>query len=251
MGVNAQAMTPLQLAPNTIALWQCSPLDITAPALLARYESLLSHDERERKNRFHFDKHQHTYLVTRAMEKTLLSRYTGSPMDKLVCQRNTYGKPYLCQQGITPRWYYNLSHTDDLIVMAIGQGGELGVDVESTHRKVSYQSIIRSFFAKSEIHAVEQQATEAEKNQCFYQYWTLKEAYIKAIGKGIATTLQGVAFDLSDLSHIQHSDKNTTDNRTWQHYLFDTDNAHIIALSVELREKQAPTVERHTMIPLT
>lgn len=250
MGLDSQAMTTRQLAPHSIALWQCSPCDITAPSLLAGYESLLTNDERKRKNRFRFHQHRHLYLVTRAMEKTLLARYTGIAINEIVCHRNSHGKPYLCQSNENALWHYNLSHTDDLIVMAITQGTELGVDVESTHRSVAYQNIMHSFFTKSEIDDIERQVTKKEKNKRFYQYWTLKEAYIKAIGKGIATTLQGIEFNLSDLNDIRYNDKNTPDDRSQQHYLFDTTQGHIIALSVASTAKEPPIVERKTMIPL-
>ncbi|MDQ6976183.1 MAG: 4'-phosphopantetheinyl transferase superfamily protein [Mariprofundaceae bacterium] len=252
MGFDAATMSlfssPLYFAPNTIALWLCWPQEISEPSLLAQYESVLTHDETQRKNRFHFHKHRHLYLVTRAMEKTLLARYSGIHLKQLTCLRNAYGKPYLCQNGIHPLLYYNLSHTDDLIVMALSKGCELGVDVESTHRIVCREEIVRSYFAKSETDDIQKQATEKEKNIRFYQYWTLKEAYIKALGKGIGSNLESIHFDLTDSKKIKHTDENNLDNTLWQHYLFTTEKGHSIALVLDSREKLK--VNMRTMIPM-
>lgn len=244
-------LPPLCLTQNSIDLWLCFPQEVTAPSLLAQYEGLLTSDEMIRKNRFHFQKHRQLYLITRAMEKDLLSRYSGIAMAELVLKRNAYGKPMLQQNSRgSSRLHYNISHTEGLIVLALCKGRQIGVDVESTQRKIGYQSIIQSYFSNAEVDDIEQQTTEQKKNNRFYDYWTLKEAYIKGIGKGLSTALQNIQFKLSHDNKISCIDNNSTEHGAWQQYLFTADHAHTIAVSVASTSELLSGVHIRKMIPM-
>ncbi|WP_124066559.1 4'-phosphopantetheinyl transferase superfamily protein [Clostridium sp. E02] len=100
------------------------------------------------------------------------------------------GKPYLTDY---PHIHYNISHTDGLVVCAIGDD-PLGVDVEKI--RTHPQEVIRKIMSEQEKQALNQ-CLEKERDQLFFQIWTLKESYVKAEGCGITVPLAGISFDLS------------------------------------------------------
>jgi 4'-phosphopantetheinyl transferase len=103
----------------------------------------------------------------------LLEFYAGTR----ACERTTRGKPYV--QGSEVR--FNLSHSGGLTVCAFCLGREIGIDVECENRKVDPLKLANRFFAADEVEAV-----RTGGRKVFMRLWTRKEAYVKALGKGIA-----------------------------------------------------------------
>ena len=106
-------MTPANaaLGAQDIHLYFACDGEITDQDLLARYGSLLNADEQQQQQRFHFAKHRHQYLVTRALVRTILSRYVNAiAPPQWVFSRNQYGKPAIANSLAQPL-YFNISHT--------------------------------------------------------------------------------------------------------------------------------------------
>ena len=109
-----------QLDSGQIHLWLAWLGEITDSRLLAEYRSLLSEEERQRQMRFHFERDRHRYLVTRAMVRTVLSKYADVAPRDWRFAANDYGKPSIAAEHTEARGIeFNLSHTDGLVVLGV------------------------------------------------------------------------------------------------------------------------------------
>jgi 4'-phosphopantetheinyl transferase len=178
-------------------LWHVDPEQVTDDLLLAAYRDLLSPAERERMARFAFERLRRDYLVTRALVRTTLSIYQPA-VDPRSWQfvANPYGRPEIQAPLAAPRLRFNLSHTDRSIVCLVAVEREIGVDVEDTARAGSFGTeIAQRFFSPLEVAELQSLPPEAQPSR-FFDYWTLKEAYIKARGLGLQLPLDQFSFHL-------------------------------------------------------
>ena len=158
-------------------LWWIRPDTLTDPAELARCRALLTDDEREKTDRFRFARDRHTCLITRVLVRTTLSRYCDIPPARWRFRTNDHARPEIGTPPSTIR--FNLSHTNGLIVCLVSRGREVGVDVESLNRANRWLDLAERFFAPREA-AVLRRVDASERPTRFLEYWTLKEAYVKA-----------------------------------------------------------------------
>lgn len=148
---------------------------------------MLSDEETAAYHRFLFDRDRYLYLTAHVLLRTALSNVTSlNPADWLI-HRNGYGKPFIVNSGY--EWLnFNLSHTHGLAVCAIVHSCETGIDVERFERIEDPTGICEGFFTKKERDYILCDNT-SEKQKRFIRMWTLKEAYIKAVGKGLSIPL--------------------------------------------------------------
>ena len=163
---------------------------------LDSYKALLSKDEHERMARLVFDRDQRAFVITRAHVRTMLSRYAAvAPTDWRFVE-NVHGRPEILDRPAgTPDLRFNISHTDGLIACAVTIGREVGVDVEHIGRHLTHD-IAGRFFAPDEVADLRRLPLD-DQARVFFDYWTLKEAYIKARGFGLALPLGEFAFRLN------------------------------------------------------
>jgi 4'-phosphopantetheinyl transferase len=148
--------------------------------------SWLSLDETARAERFHFEKHRRAFVLGRAALRGLLGRYLGLPAAQISFAYGPKGKPALADATTPLR--FNASNSGDLAVVAVAEGCELGVDVEQLRPVPEIESIAARFFAPEES-AELLELPEASRSQGFFNCWTRKEAYIKAVGDGLSAPL--------------------------------------------------------------
>jgi 4'-phosphopantetheinyl transferase len=133
--------------------------------------------------------------MARGMLRVILSRYLNVTPGQIQFHYNRYGKPRIMDPAGTEWLNFNVSHSGDLILIAIAHGRKIGVDLEQTRQDVSYDQVAQRFFSPQE-YAMLQSFTAAEaKRKAFFDYWTRKEAYIKAQGQGLSIPLE--QFDVS------------------------------------------------------
>ncbi len=145
-------------------------------------EPWLSDSDRQRCARLIFPHHRQRQRVSCAVLRRLLSHLLQRPPHQLVWERADHGKPYLPQAGC----FFNLSHSENIAGLAVSPWGEIGLDVEDRRRRVEYLSLGRRFFAPAEADALQH---AADPRDFFFQVWTAKEAYIKALGDGLSHPL--------------------------------------------------------------
>lgn len=184
-------------------------------ARLPRYRALLNEDERAREERFYFDADKERFVIGRAVTRLQLSRFLGGDPRAWPLVTNRYGRPELASP-VPPPIGFNVSHTPGLVACAIAATADVGVDVEFVARRLTYDVADR-FFAPSEVADLRRLDAE-EQARVFFDYWTLKEAYIKARGMGLALPLAHFAFVLRPpaLPTIRFDPEIDDDATTWQ-----------------------------------
>jgi 4'-phosphopantetheinyl transferase len=115
--------------------------------------------------------------------RDVLSRATGFPPASLAFTLNDFGKPYLKNS-----LQFNLSHSEDLVAIGLVDQREIGVDVEFVRPMANLEDIAASVYTPGEMASL-LQAPGPDRERLFFRYWTRKESYIKAIGKGLSIPL--------------------------------------------------------------
>ena len=255
----------LKLNQTEIQLWFAFPDEIQDIALLSAYDRLMSEEERAHQQRFHFAKHRHQYLITRALVRTTLSRYTDVDPSHWQFYKNQYGRPEIHHSDGLPELRFNLSHTDGLIICGVVLKQDIGVDVEDTERKGAPLEIADRFFSAQEVHDLNQ-VPDSEKRKRFFNYWTLKESYIKARGMGLSLPLEQFTFHIPGKrfcaqkrlpeiqSHqplrISFAPQLQDDPNQWQFWSLQATQRHKVAISLRRDEDVAYQLTLKKVVPL-
>jgi 4'-phosphopantetheinyl transferase len=184
-----QAGSGWQIAPSSPSL-TTGVVDVWAfdsePTIddLAQCGATLSPDERVRASRFRLDRDRSRFIRIRGALRTLLGGYLGVGPADLVFEYGAHGKPALAG-GYRDALKFNVSHSNGLALMAISPDVEVGLDVEGVRPMPDAEDIAARFFSARE--AEELQALPAVfRTAAFFSCWTRKEAYLKAVGRGLA-----------------------------------------------------------------
>ncbi len=238
----------LKIKKNEIHLWQVNPDKITQPELLNKYKNLLSDDETKKQQRYKFSHDRHDALITRAFVRDLLSCYAEVAPNDWRFDKGEKDKPEIVNPPLPLR--FNLSHTKGLIICAVTLEDDIGCDVENTTRSNDVLSIANRFFSPSETKELFSLPNDQQRHR-FFDYWTLKESYIKAWGLGLAIPLKDFSFDIIDelvekntsftikkaisLSFAQHRVDNADRWRNWLLYP-NCNEQHRIAIALRAKE---------------
>lgn len=236
-----------------VHLWYARPDVIDDADLLASYDALLGPEERARNRRFVFERHRKQDLVTRALVRTVLSAYCPSvPPSAWAFACGPFGRPEVAAPGISPVLRFNLSHTDGMVVCLVGDDRELGVDVEDVQRTSATIEIADRYFSADEVRELRSWPAEHQGDR-FFDYWTLKEAYIKARGMGLQLPLgqftmlppsrherrltprlpegEGTTVERQRIG-IRFGPGIQDDPRRWQFFSFDLTPRHRVAVAI-------------------
>lgn len=183
----------LDLSPGDVHLWFVFTDQFPIGFPVSTYLKCLSRGEQERMLRYKFERHRCQYLVTRALVRSVLSRY--APIDPCLWRFtvNKYGRPEVESTAGFPSIRFNVSHTEGMIVCVVALHSDLGVDVENVQCDMSHMDVARRFFSKLETKALESLPC-TEMIDKFYQFWTLKESYLKAKSMGLSLPLDWISF---------------------------------------------------------
>jgi 4'-phosphopantetheinyl transferase len=193
--------TQLLLRSDRIDLWASLIEDARLAGLFHEYRSMLSRRERDQEAAFRFAKDRERFLVTRALVRTVLSRYAAVPPSAWDFGSTQHGRPFLLPRASVPvTATFNVSHTNELIILAVGVRRILGVDVESLARKARPAVTARWFTADEK--AALSALPPDQRDRRFVELWTLKESYVKASGEGLSFPLDRLDFDLATAGHI-------------------------------------------------
>lgn len=245
----------MALGEHEIHLWYTSDDETWDPARLARSRALMNPAERARCDRLYFERDRRLFTLARALVRCALSRYAPVAPDAWCFVEGSHGKPRIDVDRVSAPeargLYFNLSHTHGLVACAITRmTPEVGVDVERLDRTTELLSIAGHYFSASEVADLRARPA-AEQRPCFFAYWTLKEAYIKARGLGLSLPLEQFSFHLCDGAGITVSfDPRLEDQPdTWAFWLARLATTHHIALGVRRARDVDPSVRAHAWIP--
>lgn len=192
---NDRVWTLTGLAGDLISVWSL-PLGLEDPAL-ARCRQVLAREEQARALRFLSERQQKAYIACWGQLRWLLAcRYLGQSPDLLQFDRGPWGKPRLAGSKENQGWVFNLSHSGGRMLVAVGRDRPLGIDIEALRLMSSMERLAERCFASQELEEWKALA-EPLKLSAFFRFWTLKEAFVKADGRGLGLGVKHCVFSLT------------------------------------------------------
>jgi len=198
---------------------------------------LLSPDEVQRADRFYFEKHRRRFTCAHAALRQILSGYTSLLPQELTFSYGPQGKPDLGGKLQNCAVKFNLSHSEDMALLAVSRNQNVGIDIESVNSEFATGEIVERFFSTGEIHRLKALPTP-KRADAFFSCWTRKEAYIKALGTGLSVPLDSfeVAFGSGVPPALLRVKNNANETRRWSMYDVVVTQGYRAALVVEGRE---------------
>ena len=187
------------LAPGALLVRYAFTAQLAGEAERARCRGWLQPEELARAARFHFDDDRDAFVLAHALVNATLSELLDAPLASLRFSLGEHGRPELVQEGGAARMRFNLAHTRGLVAAAFTLEHDIGIDVEHVDRRVGVAELAPRVFSPAERASLDAQPTPEAQRARFFELWTLKEAYVKAIGKGLAAPLTQISFECEPL----------------------------------------------------
>jgi 4'-phosphopantetheinyl transferase len=182
-----------QLGSDEVHVWLIT-LDQTANE--HHFVDLLSADERERAARFQFPLDRQRFVRARAALRSLITQYSGIPLNAVTFGYGRFGKPFLAGSG-SCALRFNVSRSAGFALIALASGRELGVDIQQESDDIDFLPVAERCFSAADMAAV-LQFDESERRREFFRIWARKEAYMKATGTGFSGPARAPADQVSD-----------------------------------------------------
>jgi 4'-phosphopantetheinyl transferase len=170
-------------------------LDCT-PEAFRHLVALLSDAERARAARFKFEHHRRRYIVTRGRLRLLLAERLDATPESIEIACRSRGKPVLGGRFVECGLHFNVSHSENVAVYAFADRREVGIDIEAVREFRDMDSVAARVFSPRE-HEVYLKLEASERARGFFNCWTRKEAFVKALGDGLRYPLDSFEVSLS------------------------------------------------------
>lgn len=199
---------------DQIHVWR---IDLDADPVLPGGESVLSPDETARASRLLQEHQRARFIAGRSAVRMLLARYLGGAPQTLGFHYGPRGKPALADAASQPALFFNYSNSRNLGLLAVSTGREVGIDIEYRHRGISVMPLARHILSGSEALAF-QRLPPMQRKAALLATWTRKEAYVKALGIGLALPLKSfsVAVEDDEAAALLQLDDGSGNLRSWK-----------------------------------
>ncbi len=161
---------------------------------IAAFADLLTLQERARADRFRQADDRRRYIVGRGVLRRMLGRRLNRAPGSLAFGASPHGKPTLADAGEIA---FNVSHSGDYVLVAVGRAAAIGVDVEQLRSGMDLVGVGARVFTPAELASITG-APEAQRRACFVRQWTFKEAVVKAVGLGLSLDLKRFEIDFTN-----------------------------------------------------
>lgn len=172
-----------------VDVW-CGGLALSAE-MQKKLAAVLDDDERQKANVFKLPLLRERYIAVRGLLRLALASYLDAEPASLRFEAGEYGKPALSCGSL----HFNLSHSDDRLLIAVADFPDVGIDIEAIKPRGSLDALAERCFSEREL-ALWRQLPEDRQMMGFYRLWTKKEAFVKAVGRGLALGMELCEFDL-------------------------------------------------------
>jgi 4'-phosphopantetheinyl transferase len=204
-------------------------------ALFSSAKALLDDDERARAERFVFDHDRRRYVIAHAQLRRVLARELDVDPRDLRFEAGSHGKPEIAASQNPLGLRFNLSHSRDLALIGWTRGHAIGVDIEVMRAVLAEEGVARRFFSPREQQDWLSAAPDA-RTRAFFNCWTRKEAFIKAVGRGLSYPLD--SFDVTLLpadapAHIRDVREAAERARVWGLGAFEPRGDAVAAVVIE------------------
>jgi len=234
---------------NRVDVWAIKTETPSVRDRLPAYRKLLSTEETRRIERYAVPDDGLRFLLGRALARTMLSRYTDVKPRDWSFVIDPHGRPELTMRPAhVPDLRFNLTHTTGLVACAVTVGREVGIDVEHIGRTVTFE-VPERFFSPREV-ADLRALPHIQQKTAFFDYWTLKESYIKARGLGLALPLRHFTFlRAADRDpEIVFAPELPDDAASWQFRQFWPTDEHRMAVAVRRHGENLPIHVEHVAL---
>ena len=177
-------------------------------------ELVLSPEEYARRDRYRFEANRRDYAFAHDLLRHSLSRYEATPPHAWRFGVGIHGKPFVIDTALS----FNLSHTRGLVACGIARSMPVGIDVERTDHQIEIETLADRFFSAPEAASLTRGRADARGR--FFDLWTLKEAFIKALGTGLSQPLNAFSFDLDRDERSIGFNATGFDTAEWQFALY-------------------------------
>lgn len=218
----------LSLSKGQVHIW-CISLDGEA-TLLKECEAALSEFETERVPFFKFKNVQKNYILSQGMLRILLSRYQSCDVSEIRVGRHKKGKPFCLNN---PNLRFNMSNSGNKVVYAFSLDGELGIDIEHIRKVDDIDDLIMKNFSLTEQAYINKIPGERVKR--FFKFWTIKEAYLKAIGEGMRLPPDHLEFSVEKNQYKLQAVKGVFELEDWIFKNFTLEDNHIGTLTIKTK----------------
>ncbi|CAK2440586.1 4'-phosphopantetheinyl transferase [Vibrio crassostreae] len=188
-----------------VDLWLCSLGNLNdQPDIVSQLKKRLTADEIAKVERYRVPSSQVQALYVRNYLRKVLSSYSDLMPEAWRFEYGEKGKPSLvAEQQLKTGLNFNISHSKEHLLVAVcqreGKRVQLGVDIEHARSSTNIDSIMKHYFSDKELADLLKLSKELQRER-FFDLWALKESYIKATGRGLATSLRSFSFDFSNLT---------------------------------------------------
>lgn len=189
-------MTHESLAVDKVHAWFVRFDELREAESWPSWTELLDTDERTRAARFAFERDRRIYVLAHVLVRRMLSSFANVEPATWRFESGTHGKPRIVEPAGYEWLKFNLSHTRSGAFCGVVRDAEIGVDIETMERATYCVPLADRYFSPSETAALHRAPAERQR-ESFFRFWTLKEAYIKARGLGLAIPLDHFSFDLA------------------------------------------------------
>jgi 4'-phosphopantetheinyl transferase len=184
----------LSLPDDAVHIWRVSLAQ--ANTQVQELAHTLSPAERERAQRFCFERDRRRYIVARGALRSILGGYLSIHPSHLKFRYGIRGKPYLARSCDDGTMQFNLSHSNEMALYAYTRSRRIGIDLEYIHPVPDANRVADQFFSRGEKAALRALPRD-QIDEAFLTFWTRKEAYVKALGEGLYQPLD--QFDVSSV----------------------------------------------------
>lgn len=233
-----------------VHVWFSMPEAVTDQAQLAYYRSILSPAERERYRRFHFDSDRQLFLLSHALVRRVLSSYVDVDPSVWQFSANEFGRPEISSPDLSQSLRFNLTHTSGLAACVITLDTDCGIDAEKIRARGDQAGIAGKMFAETEQAELKKLEGQAFMER-FFVYWTLREAYCKALGVGIARSGKDYSFERDSEGHygIRFLHRSNGQDGHWQFTILRPGTDHMLAVAVRSEGLSARDVVHRFIVP--
>jgi 4'-phosphopantetheinyl transferase len=215
---------------NDAHVWRAS-LDQPADTA-AKLAPLLSQYECQRAERFHRRTDRRRFIAARGILRKIISAYLALTPDEVRFVYNKYGKPFISDDQNRGALNFNLSHSNGMALYAVARGRRVGVDIEYMREDFATLEVAEGFFSKDEVEALKAAPVD-RRTEAFFNCWSRKEAYIKAIGMGVSYPLDSFTVSLGVAPALLKVDADATEAARWKMYGLGVAEGYAAALIVE------------------
>ena len=221
-----------ELGEGEAHIWRAS-LDQPAD-MIAKFAPLLSKDEYQKAKRFHRLTDCQRFIAGRGILRKIISAYLSLAPDVVQFVYNQYGKPFISAAQNHGALSFNLSHSHGMALYAVARGRRIGIDIEHKREDFATLEVAERFFSKDEFEALKAVPTD-QRTRAFFNCWSRKESYIKAIGMGVSYPLDEftVSLALNVSPALLKVDEDATEASRWNMYELDAGEEYAAALIVE------------------